>query len=62
MILCLGLSQTSNSHIQTTNNTRDLVSIQAANNGSHGADLFVNPLSNQIYVTIMKTQNDTLGI
>ena len=59
MILCFGQSQTSNSHPKTTNKTQDSVSIQVADSGSQGADLFVNPQTDQIYITNIKTQNIT---
>jgi len=57
MILYFGLSQTSNSHAQTTNKTQESVSTQVAASGSQGADLFVDPQTNQIYSTNIKTQN-----
>ena len=59
MILCFGQSQTSNSHPKTTNKTQDSVSIQVAESGRIGADLFVNPQTDQIYITYIKTQNIT---
>ena len=59
MILCFGQGQTSNSHPKTTNKTQDSVSIQVADSGSQGADLFVDPQTDQIYVTNIKTQNGT---
>jgi hypothetical protein len=59
VILCFGLSQTSNSHPKTTNKTQHLVSIQVAGSGSQGGDLFVDPQTNQMYVAYIKTQNIT---
>lgn len=39
-----------------SNSTYDTVEI--AKNGSHGADLFIDPKTNQIYITYIKTQNN----
>ena len=57
MILCTGLSQTSNSQAQLTNKIQQSVSIHVTDSGSQGADLFVDPQTNQIQSTNMKTQN-----
>ena len=59
MILCFGPRYISNSQAQLTNKTQDSISIQVAGNGSHGADLFVDPDTNQIYATYIKTQNES---
>jgi hypothetical protein len=59
MMLFLGTSHLSNSVAQQTNNTANSVSLLVAGNGSHGADLFVDPKTNQIYITYIKTQNDS---
>lgn len=56
------ISSTSVSYSQTTNETPDLSSIKIAGNGSHGADLFVDPSTNEIYVTYIQTQNDTSNL
>lgn len=57
VILCIGLSQTSNSQAQLTNKIQQSVSIHVTDSGSQGADLFVDPQTNQIYSTNKKTQN-----
>ncbi len=59
MILCFGPSSTSHSHPKTTNKTQDSISIQFAGSRSHGFNLFVDPQTNQMYVTYIKTQNIT---
>ncbi len=59
MILCFGQSQTSNSYPKTISKTQDSVSIQIAGSGSQRAGLFVDPQTDQIYVTNIKTQNGT---
>jgi len=57
MILCIGLSQSSNPQAQFTNKIQQSVSIHVTDSGSQGADLFVDPQTNQIYSTNIKTQN-----
>ncbi|MDF0681434.1 MAG: hypothetical protein P0116_10775 [Candidatus Nitrosocosmicus sp.] len=57
MVLCIGLSQTTNSHVQLTNKIQESISIPVIDSGSQGADSFVDPHTNQIYSTNMKTQN-----
>ena len=57
MILCTGLSQTSNSQAQLTNKIQQSVSIHVTDSGAQGADLYVDPQTNQIQSTNMKTQN-----
>jgi len=57
MILCIGLGQFSNSQSQLTNKIQQSVSIPVTDSGSQGADLFVDPHTNQIYSTNIKTQN-----
>ena len=57
MILCIGLSQSSNSQAQLTNKIQQSVPIHVTDSGSQGADLFVDPQTNQIYSTNKKTQN-----
>lgn len=44
---------------QTNDTTNIYVSLIVDGDGSHGADLFVDPNTNQIYVTYIKTENDS---
>lgn len=39
--------------------TQNLSVIEVGGNGSHGADLFVDPNTNQLFVTYIKTQNES---
>jgi hypothetical protein len=57
--LSFEVNQPISSQAQIINNTSNLTSIKIAGNGSHGADLFVDPNSNEIYVTYIKTQNES---
>ena len=56
-ILCIGLSQTSNSQAQLTNKIQESVSIHVTDSDSQVADLFVDPQTSQIFSTNVRTQN-----
>ncbi|MDN5866183.1 MAG: glycoside hydrolase [Candidatus Nitrosocosmicus sp.] len=63
--LFLSFSATDQSFViqaQPTRNLSNFTSIEVAGNGSHSADLIVDPKTNQIYVTYVKTQNDTSNL
>jgi hypothetical protein len=71
LILFLGSSFVLISHAQTSNETQvsPLInvtmstlqfnpSIKVAGNGSHGADMYIDPKTDKVYVTYINTQND----
>ena len=44
------------------NTSQNLSVVEVAGNGSHGADLFIDPKTNQLFVTYIKTQNESTDL
>jgi len=57
--LYFGSTQVTNLLAQQSDLTNASSTIEITRNGSHGPDLAIDPKANQIYITYIKTQNDT---
>ncbi len=62
IVLILGLGNLSNAQGQLSNQTQFLPPIKIAKNGAHGADLFIDPKTNYIYIAYIQTQNKSTNL
>jgi uncharacterized protein (UPF0333 family) len=59
IVLFFGIDNAFALQHQSNNQTQFLSSIKIAKDGSHGADLFVDPKTNEIYIAYIQTHNNS---
>lgn len=58
LLLSFGICQFSTLYAQDSGSNSNYRTVKVAKNGSHGADIFIDPKTNRVYITYIKTQNN----